>query len=302
MRLRLATLFPTRLSRHHLRADLPGRQELHILVRPYRWLSSTGLAGLRSELESVTDRSLPARPSYGIYLPDDRVFDNRVISLIRPAGGGSVLAFAAMVLLDVVAKGRPRRVVHLGLVVTGPDCRQAGLMRTLYFAPMVQLWRLNGFRRMWVTSVSSVPAIVGAVADSYGSVFPHYLHPGRRPSQLQLEIVRELVRHHAHEFGSGPGTFADLERFVLCNSFCGGSQVLMAAPGHDAPYRDPRCEAFCDRQLDRARGDEFIQIGLVSFAEVARRVPAELLGRPLRALRARLAASAGGPRAHGASR
>lgn len=284
-RLVLQTSFP--ISPRQIRLPVSREFFLRSFFMPGEWMSDLQLQRLRGELEWVTHNGLDRRPDYGIFLDDRNPYNNRIITLIYDKKRRIPVAFSAMPVVTIWPNGTPETAVHLGLIVIDKRYRRKGLQFALYFPTLaVQLVR-NRFRPFWVTNVSQTPAIVGSVADCFVDAHPHY-DLQRRPPQSHLAVAREMLRLHRREFGTGEDARFDPERFVIQNSFGGGSQNLMSRFEENAPYRNPRCNQFCKDNLDYGRGDEFLQVARVTsglfWSHIARQLlmPFSLLRGPKR--------------------
>jgi hypothetical protein len=78
------------------------------------------------------------------------------------------------------------------------------------------------------------------------------------------------MRQHRGVFGVSEQAGFDEARFVITDSYTGGSDALKkpfdAAPKH----RDEQINAFCARELDYARGDDLLQIGRIDLPAARR--------------------------------
>jgi hypothetical protein len=120
-----------------------------------------------------------------------------------------------------------------------------------------------------------VPAVVGMVCDTFSDVFPSPLSGARR-SFAHLQLARGIMAHHRAAFGVGEEAVFDEARFVITNSYTGGSDALKktfeAAPKHrGAIYND-----FCAGELDYARGDDVLQLGRIDLAGARRYLLSEV--------------------------
>jgi hypothetical protein len=85
---------------------------------------------------------------------------------------------------------------------------------------------------------------------------------------------------HRHEFGVGPDATFDAERSVIQGSYTGGSDALKKTFESAPRHRAPEANAFCQRELDYGRGDDFLQIGQVDTTVITnwmtQRIPEDL--------------------------
>ena len=229
------------------------------------WLSDSELESLREMLTTITLMKIQSLPDYGTYLPSRKPYKHRIISVVFDEIDGTPVGFGAMVRLPIHIGAEASTVIHLGLVITTKSRLGRELLFLIYFWPLVYMLTIRKFRPFWITSVSMEPSIIGAVADNFGGVFPHYLN-NTRPSKLQRMIAEEVFNNYGHEFGMGPGAVLDKHNFVIRGSCCGPSDALKVDFRHSARYVMAACNRFCEEVLDYNRGDELLQVGQVSCA------------------------------------
>jgi len=251
-------------SKKEFKCNLPHDYSLHCLRFPGLWLSDTDLADLRTNIERVTLSELKSLPEYGVYLPSRDPYTNRIITLVHNKNEAKPAGFAAMVYCRVKVKNKIHPILHLGLIVKSRSKLRRNLLFLIYYYPLIYFFVLRGFRSCWITSVSMEPSIIGAVADNFGDVYPHYLGT-TQPTEIKRKIARSFVSAQGHEFGLGPYAFLDENKFVIKGSCQGPSEAIRASFSHSAKYKDPRCNTYCQSTLDYERGDELLQIGHLSL-------------------------------------
>lgn len=253
-----------------VRGALSRREEVHVRVsddvtatiydRPGEWMDDAALSHLRRELLQVAAAAVPGTLDYGVFRPERAPYANRLIVVGRSRREGRAVGFNALPMLDVTLAGRAVRVLHLGLLVVDPRCQRQGLLGLLYGLGAFSLLHRLQERPVWVSSVTEVPAVFGAVAEQFIDVYPDF-RSARPPPPLHLELARALMREHRHEFGVGPEAGFDEAHFVIRGSYTGGSGALKKR-FEDAPaHRHEAANAFCRAHLDYARGDDFLQVG-----------------------------------------
>jgi hypothetical protein len=124
-------------------------------------------------------------------------------------------------------------------------------------------------RPVWISNVTQVPAVLGLVDTGFANVYPSLRH-NTVPTFAHLTIARQIMRHHRDAFGVGPEATFDAERFVVANSYTGGSDNLKKSFDEAAQHRVEAYNALCRAQLDYERGDDFLQLGQYDLG-VARR-------------------------------
>ena len=238
-------------------------------IFPGKWMSEVQLQDLRKQLTELGSRSLGEVPSYGVYLPSRRPYENRIITVTYSGPDRKPVAFAAMVVWPVKLgnRKRPEKIVHLGLVVVDPEYRGRMVMYGMYHRPLTWYFLRRFFRPFWISSTTMEPVIFGSVADNFSRVFPHYL-PGKQeePTPRQRRIAETFVKEQGQEIGIAEGAWLDAEHFIIRGSSRGASKELMHDYEQTAKYRVQACNEFCRRQLDYAEGDEFIQVGRVDLS------------------------------------
>jgi len=252
-------------SHKEFKCTLPNNHYLRCWRFPGRWLSNAELAHLRKTIEIVTQSKLNQLPEYGVYLPSREPYENRIITVVYKKNEDKPVAFAAMVHCPVNVRGRIHPVYHLGLVIKSQSFSGRNLLFFIYYYPLAYILTLRGFRSSWITSVSMEPSIIGAVADNFGDVYPHYLGTTQL-TQIKLDIAKAFVYDFGHEFGIGPKGVLNEEQFVIKDSCRGPSEVVRTSYAKSAKYRVSRCNTFCKSVLDYERGDELLQIGRLSLS------------------------------------
>jgi hypothetical protein len=275
VRVARGALSPHRETRVRLTASI----EAAIYDRPGRWMDDGALGELRAALVGVASAAIPGPLQYGVFLPSRAPFENRLIVTARDTATGEVVGFNAMPSLPVRIEGRGVTVLHLGLLVIHPRFQRRGLQGLLYALGGFSAFHRIPGRPVWLSNVTEVPAIVGAMSDNFANVFPSYADSRPRPD-AHLALARAIMAQHRHEFGVGPEATFDEERFVIRGSYTGGSDALKKTFGQAPKYRVDACNAFCERELDYGRGDDLLQIGQLDKAVIARwmgrRIPPEL--------------------------
>jgi hypothetical protein len=262
------------------------RARVRILERPGRWMRAEEQARLLEELRSVVRASTTAGDlEYGVLSGDARRWESCILTLVYAPGdsapgdsapgerapadsapGDSApedqrpVAFNALTIMDCELRGRPVEVLHLGLVMIDPSFRARGLSGVLYGLTCFLLFARGQMRPLWISNVTQVPAVFGMVAENFSGVFPSPDSSSRR-SFDHLALAREIMARHRSVFGVGPEAGFDADRFVITNSYTGGSDNLKKAFDETARHRHAAYNEMCARELDYARGDDYLQLG-----------------------------------------
>jgi hypothetical protein len=258
-----------------LRADV----EAVIYDRPGLWMDDARLARLQAELQTVAHAAVPGSLAYGVLTGERAPFENRLVVVARNPTSGEVAGFNALPWLAVELGGRTVTVMHFGLLIIHPHFQRQGLQGLLYGLGAFSAFHRSADRPLWISNVTEVPAVFGAVCDQVQAPYPTY-HASGPPTDAQRTLATAIMARHRHEFGVGPEAGFDADRFVITGSYTGGSDALKKTFESAPPYRDAACNEFCRAQLDYGRGDDFLQIGQLDATVVTnwltRRIPAEL--------------------------
>jgi hypothetical protein len=268
------------LSRQHVvMVRLSADVEATIYDKPGRWMSDAELGQLRAELRGVAQAAIPGDLTYGVFRAERAPYENRLVVVGRHLGLGEAVGFNAMPELTVRLDDGPVRVLHLGLLVIHPRHQRKGYQGLLYGLGAFSALHRIPERPVWISNVTEVPAVFGAVSDHFLDPFPSYRT--RRPAPPRHRaLALAIMRDHAHEFGVGREAAFDADRFVIQGSYTGGSDALKKTFDSAPKYRVEAANTFCQAQLDYDRGDDFLQIaqldGTVITAWLADRIPADL--------------------------
>lgn len=244
--------------------------DIRIVERPGRWLAPAELDALLADMRQVVARSVPGGTlDYGAVAGAKQRLDNSIVTIIYEKGTRKPIAFNALAILGVSLGGREEEVLHLGLAMVDPEFRGMGLSWALYGLTVMLIFFRRQMRPVWISNVTQVPAVLGLVDTGFTNVYPS-MRQNAAPSFSHLTIARQIMRHHRDAFGVGPEASFDAERFVVANSYTGGSDNLKKTFDETAHHRDEAYNALCRTQLDYERGDDFLQLGQYDLG-VARR-------------------------------
>lgn len=243
--------------------DRASGKTIHVLERPGVWLEDQALQKLVKDLCDLVRVSLKNESlDYGIFSGKRESLNNVILTVIYDKQG-SVVAFNCLSYMPCTLGGRAINMVHLGLIVVHPDVRLGGVSWILYGLTTTLLYLRNRFRPIWVSNVTQVPAIVGKVAEGFGEVYPDPM-TNRPMSFKHLVLAREIMKKHRGVFGVGPDAHFDEKRFVIENSYTGGSDNLKKKFTEAPVHRNEVFNKFCQAQLNYDRGDDILQIGKIN--------------------------------------
>lgn len=255
----------------HVRFAVGGRFEVELWERPGLWLDDAALARVVADLRAVAASCMNGGPvpEYGALLGERDDLAARVIAIVYVKDGGAPVGFNALTYLDVRHGARTESVLHLGLTFVDPAHQRQRLPALLYGVATFLLLFKRGLRGFWISSVTQVPAVFGMVSDNYAYAYPHY---ARRTRQTFSHVVmaRAIMKHHRRAFGVGAEAGFDEARQVITNAYTGGSDELKKTFESAPKYRRETANEFCRRELDYARGDDFLQLGRCTLRSTLR--------------------------------
>lgn len=251
-----------------------------IVERPGTSLSAPALAQLKQDCAAVVRACLGGQTlDYGLFAEDGAAWDRSVITLVTRIADDTPVAFNAMPQLGVIRGGAREAVLHLGLVMVDPAERSGGLSWILYGLTCFALFLRQGMRPLWISSVTQVPAVVGMVAETFSNVFPGQASTPQ--SFTHRHLAHQIMHRHRLAFGVGEDAGYDADGQVITNAYTGGSDNLKKTFAVAAKHRHADYNAYCERELDYARGDDVLQIGALDLAAggrfLARSVPRSAL-------------------------
>lgn len=247
-----------------------GKSRVRIVERPGRWMPAAEQARLLEDLRTVVRSSLSAGAlEYGVLTGDRRRWEDCVLTLVYAPDDGRPVAFNALTILACELRGKPVEVVHLGLVMIDPTFRAKGISGVLYGLTCFLLFARRQMRPLWVSNVTQVPAVFGMVGENFADAYPNVGQASRR-SFDHLALAREIMQRHRGVFGVGPEAGFDERRFVITDSYTGGSDNLKKTFAEAAKHRREEYNETCRRELDYARGDDFLQLARFELSAARR--------------------------------
>lgn len=259
--------FTKTIFRKHMDIHINTAKDIDVWIveRPGLWMADSELKALSADLIEIASHTLPKGGlTYGVFSGDAERLKNSVITLVRRKDNGKPIAFNALAIMDLDLAGKPTRVLHLGLVMVDPNEQSRGLSWILYGLTCILLFVRNQLRPLWVSNVTQVPAIVGMVSETFSEVYPT---PDKTQNRTlkHLLIVRQINENHRHVFGVGDDAIFDEDRFVITNSYTGGSDDLKKTFDEAPKHRKQHFNDFCMEQLDYKRGDDILQLGKIDL-------------------------------------
>jgi hypothetical protein len=256
----------------HLKLNLRlGKFDLKLWERPGEWASDAELKTLTEELRTVAAAGQKGKPvpEYGVLLGQRADLARRIIAVAYSRPDGRPVGFNALVAMDLEIGVQVQTVLHLGLTYIDPAFQGQALPALLYGAPSFLLFFRGGLRSFWVSNVTQVPAVAGKFAATYAEVYPSPVIPVRQ-TFTHLALARQIMLKERAAFGVAPEAPYDEARGVILDSYTGGSDELKKTFAEAPKHRDPRVNAWCERELNYDRGDDVLQLGRVSLGAATR--------------------------------
>ena len=257
-----------KIAAKYLNLELNATRDLRIRIveRPGIWMTREDLGQMLADLRTVAGSVLADRElDYGVLTGAKDRLDGVVVTLVHDRHSGQPVAFNALSIMPVDLRGTDSEVLHLGLVMVDPDFRSKGMSWILYGLTCMLLFFRNQLRPIWISNVTQVPAIVGMVAESFVNVFPTS-DPSNRRTYDHLVLAREIMHKHRSVFGVGQEAGFDFEKFVITDSYTGGSDHLKKSFDEAAHHRAAHYNDMCRAALDYQRGDDFLQLSVDSLS------------------------------------
>jgi hypothetical protein len=240
---------------------------IRIVERPGRWMDKAACDALLADMRTVVASTLADGLEYGVLSGDSERLRQAVVTILYDKASGRPIAFNALTVMPLELRGQTIEAIHLGLVMVDPGFRTQGLSWVLYGLTCIMMFFRRGLRPLWISNVTQVPAIIGKVAEAFGSAWPNPFAEERR-SFDHLCVAREIMAGQRHVFGVGVEAGFDEDRFVITNAYTGGSDNLKKTFEQAPKHRDPRPNALCEKELDYGRGDDFLQIARLDMPSV----------------------------------
>lgn len=234
--------------------------------RPGRWMNDRDLAKLQQDVLQVAAEAQEGKevPEYGALVATRENYRDRIITVAYDPETGAPMAFSAQVYLDIDLAEKMYSLIHLGLAYVSPKFRRRNLSYAINVLPTLIIFLKKGARPFWISSVSQVPAVVGAVEYSFRSVYPHS-RSQNAPSYLHSLFAKKIIEKHRDKFGVGADAWFDTEKHIIRNAYTGGSDHLKKPFEAAQKHRDEVINQMCKRELDYERGDDFLQIAVLDM-------------------------------------
>lgn len=252
-------------DKFYCQVDLGRSIRFKVWERPGRWMDKEKLKQIVKDIHTVAiaGQGKEEIPDYGVLKGELEDLKNRVITIGYDRQTGRPVGFAAQIFLDVPLGLNVIEVLHLGLVYVAKDYQGKSVLGLLYILPNILLLLKHGFRSLWISNVSQVPSVIGVVSDYYENVYPDPIH-NTKQTLMQKSLSGGIMRSYRGAFGTGEDATYDTMKQIIYNSYTGGSDNLKKSFEECPKYRNEIVNDFCKENLDYKRGDDFLQIGILS--------------------------------------
>ena len=241
-----------------------GSLNYKIYECPGLWCSDADLKAITNDLLKVAKKCQGDKevPIYGVLEGKREDMSNRLITIAYDRKTGEPVGFAAQIFLDLVDEGFYERILHLGLIYVDKSVQGKSVSYLLSVFPNLLILVKNGFRDVWISSVSQVPAVVGLVAKNYHNVYPNI--DETKQSFRHQKLADLIIKNHNEAFGVGDDAYWDREKQIIQNAYTGGSDNLKKSFDESPKHRINEFNELCEKELDYERGDDFLQLGVLS--------------------------------------
>lgn len=253
-----------RSNRFYCQLSAGHKFDFRIWEMPGRWCSDDELNTLVQDMRIIAcEDGESTVPAYGALLGDRHGLKDRIVIIAYERKTGKPIGFAAQTYLNLPFGKGVARVLHLGLTWVDKKHRNKSLPGILNIMANVLILVKYGFRPIWISNVSQVPVILGTVGQFYEHSYPDFTD-----DQKQLPIHKRLstgiMEYHRGAFGVGEDAVFRPEKQVIENAYTGGSDSLKKSFEECSKFRDPRVNEVCKDTLDYERGDDYLQLGLLT--------------------------------------
>ncbi|MBD66185.1 MAG: hypothetical protein CME62_13320 [Halobacteriovoraceae bacterium] len=242
-----------------------GDLEYHIFESPGLWCTDQELEKLTKDMREVaaTFHQSNDLPDYGPLTGNREDLAHRLITIAYHRKQKKPIGFSAQIFLTVKYRGFAKRILHLGLIYIDDSVKGQNVSYLLTVFPNLLVTIKNGFRDLYVSSVSQVPAIVGLVGKNYVDVYPTSNFENQR--YYHFKLAQLIMHDHRQAFGVGSDAEYDERLQIIKNAYTGGSDELKKTYKNAPKFREESVNKFCENNLNYQRGDDFLQIGKISI-------------------------------------
>jgi hypothetical protein len=268
----VSTFYGLLFRRNSFSCVLSLGRDLDFLIyeRPGVWCSDKELNQIYDYLWQVAESSQGKKgiPEYGALERSREDMKTRILCIAYDKKLKRPVAFSSQVYL-ATAEGRfYEEVLHLGLVFIDANYQGKSISYLISVLPNALLLIKSGFRPIWISNVSQVPAVIGLVSQNYVNVWPHY-EKAQKQTFMHRKLSSLIMQSHRKKFGVGEEAGFDLDKQIITNAYTGGSDLLKKTYTEAQKHRFDSVNLMCQENLDYQRGDDFLQIGILDGTVVS---------------------------------
>lgn len=229
--------------------------KLYYYYRPGLWASSEEIENIEKRINIVNKES-NKNFSYGIFDPKNKkdFYDNSMICILEfdghPAG------FFYNVIIDFI---EDKKIVHQGLVLISKNMGQNLLYYPYVKSNLLIKEQIGDF---YITSISSVPSIIGEIYNIFDNVWPSPYTDLIKPNDVYYTKAAETVffNYVKKFFPFSEEIFFNKRRFVIESK----AKEMGFERDVRSLSRDSRLEVnlFCQFWIDYSKNEDIIQVGL----------------------------------------
>ena len=259
----------------HLKMNILGSTRISLSIPigtiKYKIYECPGLWCSDSELQKITnDLNIIAKnchgdkdiPEYGVLEGNREDMSKRLITIAYDRKTKKPIGFSAQIFLDLIDGNFHEKILHLGLIYVDKSVRGKNITYLLSVFPNLLIVLKNGFRDIWISNVTQVPAVVGLVSQNYLDVYPNI--DNNAQSFYHKRLGELIIKDHNHSFGVGKDASYESEKQIIRNAYTGGSDNLKKTFAEAPKHRNEKINELCESSLDYNRGDDFLQLGRLS--------------------------------------
>jgi len=237
-----------------MKTVIPFKQYiLNYYYKPLEWMSQDELSHLQNQLDIVNKES-GKNFNYGIFDPHNRnnFYKNSMICVMELDGHPAGFFY------NVIFEGE-LNIVHQGLVLISKNIGE----NLLYF-PYVNSNKLirEKIGDFYITSISSVPSIIGEIHNIFDNVYPSpFVNQIKPPQKEYSQVALKVFEDYVKRFFPFPEEVSfNKRRFVIESK---AKEMGFERDIRNLP-RDSRFEVnvFCQYWLDYSKNEDIIQVGI----------------------------------------
>ncbi|KAK9783552.1 hypothetical protein SCAR479_00111 [Seiridium cardinale] len=226
---------------------------------------------LQTEICALGVLYLQPLPQYQILdVSSPSSLDNKIIVTVR--SNGNLIAFVSALWIAVDALPDP--VLHSGITVIHEQHRRSSVKRLL-FANLFLTVPQEYPQGIWIGSLTEIITSLVHLTKYVEKVYPSpawkITQGTAQPSELHLQIAREMSTKHRSQMHISPSAVFDEAKFVFLGSNdWGQGRVFMR--GLDDPtnsHNDRVATEYFKRLFRSNAGDEVLQVGFLRFSTIS---------------------------------